>query len=179
MKLLGISGDIVGKKTANAVNEVLIKAKEQNPDLEIELIDLKNFNVEFVDGRPLEKYNNDTKSVVNKILAADFFIIGTPVYQASITGVLKNLFDHLPTDVFKSKVVGMITIAGTDKHFLVGEMQLKPILSFFKAITVTQNVFIPSNSFDEQNQIKELDIQHRIENLVDELLFVQKRLKEK
>ncbi|OFD77742.1 hypothetical protein BWGOE8_31020 [Bacillus mycoides] len=36
MKLLGISGDLVGKKTANAVNEVLMRAKKQNPDLEIE-----------------------------------------------------------------------------------------------------------------------------------------------
>ncbi|MED1625128.1 NADPH-dependent FMN reductase [Bacillus pseudomycoides] len=177
MKLLGISGDLVGKKTANAVNEVLMRAKKQNLDLEIELIDVKNYHVEFVDGRSLEEYNDDTKLVVNKILDADFFIIGTPVYQASITRVLKNLFDHLPIDAFKSKVVGMITLAGTSKHFLVGEMQLKPILSFFKAIVASNNVFIPSKSFNEQNQIDETDIIKRIDNLVSELLFLQNKLK--
>ncbi|EEM02407.1 hypothetical protein ABES33_23825 [Bacillus pseudomycoides] len=76
-----------------------------------------------------------------------------------------------------TKLVGMITLASTSKHFLVGEIQLKPIRSFFKAIVASNNVFIPSKSFNEQNQIDETDIITRIDNLVSEPLFLQNKLK--
>lgn len=117
--------------------------------------------------------------MASKILEPTFSSLVYQVYQASITGVLKNLFEHLPIDAFKFKVVGMITIAGTSKHFLVGEMQLKQILLFFKAITIMNNVFIPSGSFDEKNQIDEMDIKNRIDYLIDELLFLQNKLEVK
>lgn len=89
MKLVGISGSIIGSKTAKAVNEVLNAAKAIDQDLEVELINLKDYEVEFVKGTPLSSYNQDTIKVVNTIQSADFLVIGTPIYQASIPGVLK------------------------------------------------------------------------------------------
>jgi FMN reductase len=44
-------------------------------------------------------YTGDTRVVLEKIMEADAYIIGTPVFQASIPGTLKNLFDLLPVNV--------------------------------------------------------------------------------
>ncbi|ARK30469.1 NADPH-dependent FMN reductase [Halalkalibacter krulwichiae] len=176
MKLLGVSGSLIGEKTAIAVNEVLKRAKELEPKLEIELIDMKELNVEFVTGKPFDQYNQDTQMVITKIKEADLFVIGTPIYQASITGALKNLFDHLPTNVFESKVVGTVTTAGSDKHFLVADNQLKPILSFFKAITPT-NVFVHSSCFDQNNVITNEEVNDRIDTLAKELVTLHTKLK--
>ncbi|WP_227936345.1 NADPH-dependent FMN reductase [Alkalihalobacillus deserti] len=175
MKLLGISGSLIGEKTAIAVNEVLKRARELEPKLEIELVDMKDYEVEFVIGKPLEAYNEDTQTVINKIKEADLFVIGTPIYQASITGALKNLFDHLPTNVFESKVVGTVTTAGSEKHFLVADNQLKPILSFFKAITPT-NVFVHSSCFDQSNVIVDEEVNNRIDTLAKELVNLHTKL---
>lgn len=177
MKLVGISGALIGAKTASIVNEVLIRAKETNPALETELIDLRDYSMEFVDGRPLESYNDDTKNVIEKILDADFFVIGTPVYQASITGALKNLFDHLPTTVFETKVVGFVSTAGSNHHSLVAENQLRPILSFFKALVASMNVFVSNESFNRENEIINEDVDRRLSELAEELLFLQGKLK--
>jgi FMN reductase len=177
LKLVGISGALIGAKTAKIVNEVLIRAKQKNPDLETELIDLRDYKIEFVDGRPLESYNDDTKNAVEKIVDADFFVIGTPVYQASITGALKNLFDHLPTTVFETKVVGFVSTAGSNHHSLVAENQLRPILSFFKALVASKNVFVPNDRFDHENNIINEDIDRRLSDLANELLFLQEKLK--
>ncbi|PLT33951.1 NADH-dependent FMN reductase [Bacillus sp. V5-8f] len=177
MKLVGISGALIGAKTAKIVEEVLNRAKEKNPSLETELIDLRDYQIEFVDGRPLESYNDDTKNVVEKILKADFFVIGTPVYQASITGALKNLFDHLPTTVFETKVVGFVSTAGSNHHSLVAENQLRPILSFFKALVASKNVFVSNDSFDRENEITNEDVDRRLSELAEELLFLQGKLK--
>ncbi|RFU69834.1 NADPH-dependent FMN reductase [Bacillus sp. V59.32b] len=177
MKLVGISGALIGAKTAKMVNEVLIRAKQKDPDLDIELIDLRDYQIEFVVGKPLESYNDDTKNVIEKIVGADFFVIGTPVYQASITGALKNLFDHLPTTVFESKVVGYVSTAGSNHHSLVAENQLRPILSFFKALVASKNVFVSNDSFNSENEIINVDVDRRLSELADELLFLQQKLK--
>lgn len=174
MKLLGISGSIIGSKTSSAVNKVLNAVQSIDPQIEIELLDLKDYNVEFVRGLPLSSYNEDTVKVVEKVITADFFIVGTPIYQASISGVLKNLFDHLPTDVFQSKVTGIITTGGTDKHFLVAEYHLKPILSFLKGIMPVNNVFVHNHHFNKNGEINDQEVMIRIQELAKEMIAIQK-----
>jgi FMN reductase len=176
MKLVGISGSLTGSKTSKAVHEVLAAAKRLSPSILTELIDLKDYDVEFVTGKPLTYYNSDTWKVVQTITEADFLVIGTPIYQASITGALKNLFDHLAVDVFKSKAVGVLTTGGSDKHFLVAEYQLKPIISYLKGTAPASSVFVHSNDFNDDNEIAAPIVLERIEKLARELITLQESL---
>ncbi|MGG0720467.1 NADPH-dependent FMN reductase [Robertmurraya massiliosenegalensis] len=174
MKLVGVSGSLVGSKTSKAVHEVLVAAKTIDSSIQIELIDLREYDVELVIGHPLSYYNSDTMKVVNTILSADFLIFGTPIYQASITGALKNLIDHFPIDAFKSKVTGIITTGGTEKHYLVTEYQLRPILTYLKGIVPVGNVFVHNDDFDEDNEIKNVEVSKRIIKLAEEMISLQK-----
>ncbi|MDQ0232061.1 NADPH-dependent FMN reductase [Metabacillus malikii] len=176
MKLVGISGSLVGTKTSKAVHDVLTAARKYSADIQVELIDLKEYDVEFVRGTPLTYYNHDTVNVVNKIAAADILLFGTPIYQASITGALKNVLDHFPVDAFKGKVTGMITTAGTDKHFLVPEYQLRPILTYLKGTVPTGNVFIQNDQFDDDNEIINTNVKMRIEKLAEEMINLKRKL---
>jgi len=72
----------------------------------------------FARGAPLEYYNEDTVLVVSKLLFTDFIVMGTPIYQASIPGALKNLLDHLTTNALKEKVTGIVTIGDRINIFL-------------------------------------------------------------
>ncbi|MFS0781495.1 NADPH-dependent FMN reductase [Bacillus sp. 1P06AnD] len=176
MKLVGVSGALIGNKTAAAVKKVLLSAQAADPSIEIELIDLKDFDMEFVIGKPLPSYNQDTQTVVSKIIEADSLIFGTPVYQASISGALKNLLDHLPTTALRSKVVGMVTTAGSKNHLLVTEYQFKPILSFFRAYVAANSVFLQSECFNQKNEIIDHDVLIRIEALAEEIILLNKKL---
>jgi FMN reductase len=51
MKIVGLSGSIVGSKTRTAMNYTLKAATEKYPDAEVTLIDLAEYNVQFSDGR--------------------------------------------------------------------------------------------------------------------------------
>jgi len=176
VKILGVSGSLTGEKTSIGVYEVLMAAKAEDPNVETELLDLKDYEVEFVKGFPLSYYNDDTIEAVNKLLDADILVFGSPIYQASITGALKNLLDHLHRDAFQSKVCGIVINGGSDKHFLVAEYQLKPVLSFLKATCAVRNVFILDDDFNEDNEILNPDIQARIRRLARELLQLKKGL---
>ncbi|MFE8701618.1 NADPH-dependent FMN reductase [Cytobacillus sp. FJAT-54145] len=177
MKLLGISGTIVGRKTSASLTQFLNMVKQNHTDIDIELLDLNDYKLEFCDGRKLNDYNEDTQQVVKTIKNADAYVIGSPVFQASIPGTLKNVFDLLPPDVFKGKVVGLLMNGGTEKHYLTMEYQLKPIVSYLKAHVPPNNVFLHTSDFDENNQVTDLEMVERLKDLADELIIMSTKLK--
>jgi FMN reductase len=180
MRLVGVSGTLAGNKTSQAVHEVLAAAASFDSSVQTELIDLRDYEVEFCRGEPLTYYNEDTWNVVKKILDADFVIFGTPIYQASISGVLKNLLDFFPEYAFKYKVTGIIATGGSEKHFLVPDNHLKPILSYLRGLVPSTNVFIHNDHFDiETDEILDQRIINRIQQLAEEMVFLQKCIHDK
>lgn len=175
MKFVGVSGALVGDKTAGAVNDILRAAKRYDASIEIELIDLRDYDIEFVNGSPLADYNQDTWDVVQKILSADALLFGSPIYQASISGALKNLFDHLPEYAFKGKVTGMVATGWSNRHFLVMEYHLRSILSYFKGLVPSENVFIHNEAFEVgSDYIIDNKVNERIQNLAEEIVRLQR-----
>ncbi len=179
MKIVGISGALAGYKTMTIVFKALQAAKSLDANIETELIDLKDFDVEFVNGAPLSYYNADTVKVVDTILAADCLVIGTPIYQASISGVLKNLLDHLPVDGLLGKAVGMVATGGSDKHYLVLDYHLRTILTFLKANVAGSNVFVNEKYFDEENDITDRNILLRFDHLAKEIVSIHQFIQQK
>ncbi|WHY86582.1 NADPH-dependent FMN reductase [Neobacillus novalis] len=171
MKIVGLSGSKVGSKTRTAMNYTFKSMSEKYPDAELTLIDLAEFDVQFSDGRNYWEYEGDTKYVSETIMAADAIIIGTPVFQASIPGTLKNIFDLLPVNAFRDKVISMLVTAGTPKHYLMVEQQLKPILAYMKAQIVQTYVFIEEKDF-HRKEITNDDVLFRIERLVEDTVVL-------
>lgn len=167
MKIVGLSGSIVGSKTKTAMDHALRIAREKYPDAEVTLLNLADYSIVFSDGRDYRDYEGDTKFVTETLMAADAIIIGTPTFQASIPGTLKNIFDLLPVNALRDKVVSVIVTAGSAKHYLMAEQQLKPILSYMKAHIVPTYVFIEEKDFNRK-QIVNDDVIFRMERLVED-----------
>lgn len=122
---------------------------------------------DYYAGRNYLEYTGDTKYVTETLMNADAIIIGTPIFQASIPGTLKNIFDLLPEKAFVDKVVSMIVTAGSPKHFLIAEQQLKPILTYMKAVVVPTYVFMEEKDFHRKEIVND-DTIFRIERLVED-----------
>lgn len=171
MKIVGLSGSKVGSKTRTAMNYTMNVLKEQYPNIETLLIDLADYDVQFSDGRNYLEYEGDTKFVAQALMEADGIIIGTPIFQASIPATLKNIFDLLPENAFLDKVISIVVTAGSSKHYLIAEQQLKPILSYMKAHIVPSYVFIEEQDF-HRKEIINGDILYRIERLVEDTIIL-------
>ncbi|MBT2734611.1 NADPH-dependent FMN reductase [Bacillus sp. ISL-7] len=176
MKLLGISGTITGSKTKIIVEKVLGEVKKHHPEVEVELLDLKQFDVQFCDGRDPSTYTGDTKKVMDMVKEADFYVIGTPIFQGSITGALKNLFDLVPPQDFRHKVMGFVATGGTYQHYLVIENQLKPIAGYLRAYVAPGFVYAHNDHFNTKNEIIDEDVLRRITSLSEEVVIMQKAL---
>ncbi|SHG28507.1 NADPH-dependent FMN reductase [Ornithinibacillus halophilus] len=167
MKIVGLSGSKVGSKTRTAMDYTINYINENYPEADVTLIDLKDYDVQFSDGRNFLEYEGDTGYVARTIMEADAVVIGTPIFQASIPATLKNIFDLLPEQAFLDKVVSILVTAGSSKHFLIPEQQLKPILSYMKAQIVQTYVFIEEKDF-YRKEITNEDILFRLQRLVED-----------
>ena len=176
MKLLGISGTITGSKTKVIVEKVLEEVKKNHSEVEVELLDLKQFDVQFCDGRDPSTYTGDTKKVIDLVKEADFYVIGTPIFQGSLTGALKNLFDLVPPQDFRHKVMGFVATGGTYQHYLVIENQLKPIAGYLRAYVAPGSVYAHNDHFNVSNEVIDEDVLRRITSLSEEVVMMQKGL---
>lgn len=177
MKLLGIAGTMIGAKTSIIVQKVLDEAKKLAPDMEVELLDLRDYQMSLVDGRDPSTYPDDTKKVIDIVSSADCYIIGTPIFQGSMTGALKNLFDHIHPQALRNKVMGFVANGGTYQHYLVVENQLKPIAGYFRAFVAPGYVYAHQDHFSKQNELVAPEVLERVSDLAKELIHMQKALK--
>ncbi|MFJ5757736.1 NADPH-dependent FMN reductase [Neobacillus sp. NPDC093182] len=176
MKILGISGTITGSKTSIVIKKVIEEIKKLNPEAETEILDLKQFNVQFCDGRPPIEYTGDTKKVIDLISSADSYVIGTPIFQGSFSGALKNLIDLVPPAEFKNKVMGFVATGGNHQHYLVIENQLKPIASYLNAYVTPSFVFAHNEQFNDQNEIKDQELLKQIGELSHQIVYMHDKL---
>lgn len=165
MKILLVDGTIIGRKTGAILEQVKVYIEESNPELELEILKLSDFEHQFVDGRPLGEYNADMQEMVRRFENAEGYIIATPIFQGSIPGVLKNAFDMLHPRAMRYKPVSIVANGGTYQHHLVIENQLKPILDYFRCLVTPNYVYTHTSHFDETNSITNEDVHDRLREL--------------
>ena len=115
----------------------------------IEILHLGDYRLSFADGRPLSGYDDETQTVVEQVIAADMYLIATPVFRASFTGSLKNLLDHVPVEGLQGKACGLVGMGATDHHYLSIDAQLRPVLAWFGAHVAPGMVYLQSRHFQD------------------------------
>lgn len=80
---------------------------------------------------------------------ADLLLLGSPVYKASYSGLFKHFLDLLDPRRLAGKVGIIAATGGSDRHALVLEHQLRPLLSFFEINTVPAGVYVGDAEFEK------------------------------
>ncbi|NWQ42841.1 NAD(P)H-dependent oxidoreductase [Bacillus sp. EB106-08-02-XG196] len=166
MKILGISGTLIGSKTIIITKYLMNEIKRQYPEFELEMINLKDFQLDFCDGRPQTEYNNDTQEIIKKFENADGYVLGTTIIHNSIPGALKNLFDLIPVSIFENKTIALVANGGNPQHSQAIENHLIPITNYLKMKTLPNQVFAVSSDFNCQNELNNPEIQDQFIRLV-------------
>lgn len=168
MKILLVDGTVFGTKTGAILKQVEQYIKEFNDELELEILYFSKLKHQILDGSP---YNDDMKMMIQKFEEADGYVFATPIYQASIPGVLKNAFDMISPKAMRYKPATIVATGGTYQHHLVVENQLKPILDYFRCLVTPNYVYTHTSHFDENDNIIDEDIHERLREMAR--VFVQ------
>jgi FMN reductase len=113
------------------------------------------------------------KQIQLVIEQADAVVVGTPVYKATYTGVLKSLLDLMPQYALKNKIVLPIATGGTIAHLLSLDYAIKPLFSVMGATQILQGVYIldPQIQRTDTGSIQLTDeIEGRLKDALSELL---------
>ncbi|CAI8050993.1 NAD(P)H-dependent FAD/FMN reductase GTNG_3158 [Geodia barretti] len=147
--LLAIHGTVTRPGRLHQAIEAALSGVEGDGSLASDTLHLGDYRISFADGRPLSGYDDDTEAVVERVVAADMYLIATPVFRASFTGALKNLLDHVPVEGLQGKACGLIGMGATDHHYLSIDAQLRPVLAWFGAHVVPGVVYLQSRHFQD------------------------------
>ncbi|WP_055548883.1 NADPH-dependent FMN reductase [Streptomyces sp. NBRC 110028] len=79
---------------------------------------------------------------------ADGVVVGTPVYKAAYSGLLKSLLDLLPQYALAGKTVLPLATGGSTAHVLAIDYALRPVLSSMGAAHIVQGWFTLDKDID-------------------------------
>jgi FMN reductase len=81
------------------------------------------------------------RQAIDALGAADGLVVSTPVYKAGASGLFKAFFDLLDNDLLIGKPVILAATAGTARHALVADDQLRPLFAYLRALPVPTSLF--------------------------------------
>jgi FMN reductase len=84
----------------------------------------------------------ELQAAIGKIAGADAVIAATPVYKAGISGLFKSFVDLLDDDLLIAKPVLLAATAGSSRHALVADEQMRPLFAYLRALTLPTSVFV-------------------------------------
>jgi NAD(P)H-dependent FMN reductase len=156
-------GIIVGSTRPNRNGEQVARwvyeVASGRDDAEFELVDLRDYPLPHLD-EPLspsfgQYHNEHTRRWADKIASFDGFVMVTPEYNHSTSGVLKNAIDYLYAE-WNNKAVGFVSYGGAGgaraaEHLrmIAGELQLADVRQQVTLSLVTEfenfSVFTPGD----------------------------------
>ena len=188
VKLLAFSGST----RAGSLNQALLDlaaAGARARGAEVTAIHIKNFDLPLYDGDlEASAFPAAARELKALFRAHHGFLIATPEYNGSVSGVLKNAIDWAsrPTDgeslvalsAFRGKVAGLMAASVSPFGGLRGVTHLRQILSTIQTVVANEQVLIPAAhaAFDEAGALKEALPAQLLDGLVARVIDLATRL---
>jgi FMN reductase len=88
---------------------------------------------------------------------ADGIIVSTPVYKAGPSGLFMSFFQILDNDLLIAKPVVLAATAGTARHALVVDEQLRSLFAYMRTTTVPTSLFASTEDWSDPALNKRID----------------------
>ncbi|NLU83646.1 CE1759 family FMN reductase [Rhodococcus sp. HNM0569] len=104
------------------------------------------------------------QAAIDTLAAADGVVVSTPVYKAGVSGLFKSFVDVLDNDLLLATPIALAATAGTARHALVPDEQLRPLFAYMRAMPVPTSVFAAPDDWGHTS------LSERIERVAGELV---------
>ena len=88
---------------------------------------------------------------------ADGIIASTPVYKAGPSGLFTSFFHILDDDLIIARPVVLAATAGTARHALVVDDQVRPMFAYLRALTIPTSLFAAPEDWSDPALNKRID----------------------
>jgi FMN reductase len=110
-------------------------------DATVAVIELNELAVDIARAITSGLPSPDLQEAMRTLARSDAVIASTPVYKAGISGLFKSFIDVIEGDILIAKPVVLAATAGTSRHAMVVDDQLRPLFAFLRTITAPTSLF--------------------------------------
>jgi FMN reductase len=118
-----------------------VVAARRGHTVQVSVIELRELAADIASAVTSQLVTPKLEQAIAVLRQADGIVASTPVYKAGPSGLFTSFFHVLDNDLLIGKPVALAATAGTARHALVADDQMRPLFAFLRALAVPTSVF--------------------------------------
>jgi FMN reductase len=132
-------------------------AERRGHHLSINVLDLRELATEINTALVSQLMGPRMTRAIEILGQADGIVASAPVYKAAPSGLFTSFFHVLDNDLLIAKPVILAATAGTPRHALVVDEQMRALFAFLRTMTMPTSVFAASEDWSDSDLNKRID----------------------
>ncbi|MFL6076284.1 MAG: CE1759 family FMN reductase [Mycobacteriales bacterium] len=124
-------------------------AADRGHPVAVRVVDLRELATEVTTAMVTQLVGPKLRAAVEALGEADGIVASTPVYKAGASGLFTSFFQVLDNDLLIAKPVVLAATAGTARHALVIDDQLRSLFAYLRATIVPTSVFAAPEDWND------------------------------
>ncbi|TVT16848.1 NADH-dependent FMN reductase [Amycolatopsis acidiphila] len=129
---------MLADRTAQRVSGL---AGRRGHEVRVRVVDLRRLATEITTALVSQLTGPNLQDAIAALAGADGIVAATPVYKAGASGLFTSFFQVLDNDLLIAKPVVLTATAGTARHALVVDDQLRSLFAYLRAAAVPTSLF--------------------------------------
>jgi FMN reductase len=119
-------------------------------ELTTTVIDLRELLPELPGALASQHFGEGFKRAIAALVDADGIIAAAPVYKAGASGLFTSFFQVLDNDLLIGKPVILAATAGTARHALVVDEEMRSLFAYLRTLTVPTSLFAATEDWSDK-----------------------------
>ncbi len=132
-------------------------AAERGDVVRTQVIELREFASDITTALTSQLVTPRLQQAVDALGAADGVIAAAPVYKAGPSGLFTSFFHVLDNDLMIGKPTVLVATAGTARHALVVDDQMRPLFAYLRTLPVPTSLFAAPEDWADPSLNKRID----------------------
>jgi FMN reductase len=141
-------------------------ARSRGHSVTVSVVELRELAVELAAAMTSQLIGPRLRSAIDAVAVADGLVVSTPVYKAAASALFTSFFQVLDNDLLIGKPVVLAATAGTARHALVVDDQMRSLFAYLRALPV------PTSLFAAPEDWSDAALGSRIDRAATELLLL-------
>jgi FMN reductase len=124
-----------------AAQRVTALSEQRGAAVRVRVIDLRELAADITTALTSQLVTPKLRQSVDALAEADGVIVATPVYKAGASGLFTSFFQVLDNDLLIGKPVLLAATAGTARHALVVDDQIRSLFAYQRTLPVPTSLF--------------------------------------
>src|SRR6266567_5919780 len=129
---------LLADRTAERVTAL---AARHGHEVTVGVIELREISADISTALVSQLVTPKLQQAITALAEADGIIAAAPVYKAGPSGLFTSFFHVLDNDLLIGKPVVLAATAGTQRHALVADDQMRPLFAYLRTLAVPTSLF--------------------------------------